>query len=100
MKIKLMIFMTNPVHGSWSDPNILPSVKLTPHDANLLQTPFGKMFLKAAPNEDQQTLLKQVKLAVNQYCKDIVNQIQQDQARMDKAMQRLKNVAEGKDPDA
>ncbi len=94
--------MTNPLSGGGGTSDLyshmLPSVKITSRDMHLLETPFGKMFTRAAPDEDRLTLLKQVKLAVDQYCKDIVHQMKHEMARMEKAARRLKNVAQGGDP--
>lgn len=93
--------MTNPISSGSPDPSkFLPSIKITPQDTKLLDTPFGKWFAKAAPNEDQTTLIKEIKQAVQQYCKDIVTAMKHDEARMKEAAAKLKKAAEGKDPDS
>ena len=79
----------------------LDSIKVKPGDEKLLNTGFGKMFtsMAGAGDQDQETLIKEVKVFMNQYCQSILRDMKHQDERMKEALRKLKNVAEGKDPD-
>lgn len=79
----------------------LAGIKVNPGDEKLLTTPFGKMFknMPGASDQDQTTLIKEIKAAINQYCMEILRQMKIEDARYKEAMARLKRVAQGQSPD-
>ncbi|MBS3905366.1 MAG: hypothetical protein KGZ39_08590 [Simkania sp.] len=79
----------------------LNNIPINPGDEKLLTTPFGKMFanMPGAKNQDQDTLIREVKASMNIYSQNCVQQMQQDQARAQKVAQMMKQVAEGGSPD-
>jgi hypothetical protein len=84
-----------------SDSLPLDSIKVKPGDEKLLNTGFGKMFasMSGAGDQDQDTLIKEIKVFMNQYCQSILRDMKHQDERMKAALQKLKNVAEGRDPD-
>ncbi len=98
---------TTPPSSSSSGPQLPTEVplgryKVHPGDEKILDSPFGRMIraMPGAAQQDQDTLIKEVKAAMNQYCQDIVNQMQSEQKRADRVNEMLKRVAEGQDPDS
>lgn len=78
----------------------LSGVKVNPGDEKLLDTPWGKWMahMPGAPS-DKEEMIKLIKASIQQYVKMVNVQIQQDQKRAKEASDKLKRVAEGKDPD-
>lgn len=79
----------------------LQGIKVNPGDEKLLDTAWGKWMEKmpGAP-ADKEEMIKLIKASIQQYCKMVQVQIEQDQKRAKAASDKLKRVAEGKDADA
>lgn len=91
---------TTPSKPKFSADNLpLDNIKVKPGDEKLLNTGFGKMFASVGGDQDQETLIKEVKAFMNQYCQDILRDMKHQDQKMQEALRMLKNVAEGKDPD-
>ncbi len=72
-----------------------PAAPMKPSDERLLNTAFGKMFQRMAPDASSAALVDMIKRSMNEYCNSCVREIKKGAEKMKKVHERFKKLAEG-----
>lgn len=84
-----------PSGGAPDASKFLDNVKVHPGDEKLLRTPFGMMIIKYAHGEDQTTLIKTVKKALEQYVQALTKEMTREMKRSEEAIKKLGKASRG-----